>query len=424
MNPTVDELQAALLTAAARTPGAVCMCLDGALGGRPGVVLSLSCEPWVSVPQSASIRALDEVSAALDSLRGPRGVLPAAYGWLSYDALRAPLRGPRTPAADPRPFGDQAPSGCLLRAGPSLHLDLDTGALTFPRRREDARSLERALKAALRRPAARAPLGFRSATDRDGHLANVRAVREAIRAGEVYLVNVARALHADAADGDAVASRVALAGAPYAAVLHAPGALVGGMSMELALAWDRPAGVARTRPIKGTRPRHALPAEDARLAEALQRDPKERAENVMAVDVHRNDLGRVASPGGVTVPALCAVESHQYVHHLVSTVEARVPLETSARALLGALLPVGSVTGAPKLAAMDTIQALERERRGLYTGVYGCAFGDGSLALAVAIRTLVLDPGGLHYGVGGGIVWDSDPLREWDELGWKQRGVE
>ena len=92
--------------------------------------------------------------------------------------------------------------------------------------------------------------------------------------------------------------------------------------------------------------------------------------------------------------------------------------------MLSALLPVGSVTGAPKLAAMATIAALEAERRGLYTGVYGLVFADGRVELTVAIRTLVTDAAGAHYGVGGGIVWDSDPGREWDELLWKQRGVE
>jgi anthranilate/para-aminobenzoate synthase component I len=118
------------------------------------------------------------------------------------------------------------------------------------------------------------------------------------------------------------------------------------------------------------------------------------------------------------------VESHRYVHHLVSTVRAAVDPGLSARAMLSALLPVGSVTGAPKLAAMETIAALEVERRGLYTGVYGLVFADGRVELTVAIRTLVTDAAGAHYGVGGGIVWDSDPGREWDELRWKQRGVE
>jgi anthranilate/para-aminobenzoate synthase component I len=378
----------------------------------------------VTVAQAGTERALGVFCAALDSLAGGApGAVPVAYGWLSYDALRAPHRGPRTPRQDGRPWGDGVPAACLLRAGPTLALDLASGALTLPPERAAAEALTGALFEALGRPAVRGTLTFQSATDRAAHTAGVQALRTAIRDGEVYLVNLARALHAGACDGDAVAARVAASGAPYAMVLHAPEGLLGGMSMELALRWEREAGRAVTRPIKGTRPRHPDPAQDARLAEALLGDPKERAENVMAVDVHRNDLGRVASVAGVTVPSLCAVETHRYVHHLVSTVEARLPSRLSAMELLGAVLPVGSVTGAPKLAAMDAIARLERERRGVYTGVHGAVFGDGSLELAVAIRTLVRDALGLHYGVGGGIVWDSDPAREWDELGWKARGL-
>jgi para-aminobenzoate synthetase component 1 len=120
---------------------------------------------------------------------------------------------------------------------------------------------------------------------------------------------------------------------------------------------------------------------------------------------------------------LCAVEPHRFVHHLVSTVEATVDGATPAREVLRAMLPVGSVTGAPKLAAMAHIARFERERRGLYTGVYGVVTG-ARVRLAVAIRTLVRDAAGLHYGAGGGIVWDSDPDREWDELVWKQRAAE
>lgn len=194
--------------------------------------------------------------------------------------------------------------------------------------------------------------------------------------------------------------------------------------MELALAWDRATGIATSRPIKGTRPRREDPDDDRREAEALAADPKERAENAMAIDVHRNDLGRVAEIGGVTVPARFESEPHRHVHHLVSTVRARVPGETPARDVLRAVLPVGSVTGAPQSSPRwSTSNASGDPAAPCTRGVYGAVFETGSVQLAVAIRTLVRDAAGCHYGVGGGIVWDSDPEREWQELAWKQRAL-
>jgi anthranilate/para-aminobenzoate synthase component I len=141
----------------------------------------------------------------------------------------------------------------------------------------------------------------------------------------------------------------------------------------------------------------------------------------MAVDVHRNDLGRIAEVGSVSVASLCAVEPHPFVHHLVSTIRARARQDVTAKDVLEAMLPVGSVTGAPKRAAMQWIARIEPERRGLYTGAYGVIEPDGSLDLAVAIRTIVADERRANYGSGGGIVMDSDPAHEWAELAWKER---
>ncbi|MDB4929753.1 MAG: pabB [Myxococcaceae bacterium] len=359
--------------------------------------------PLLTVPFDRPAGALDALADALDALHfslppGGDAHAPVALLWATYDAAwhgASPV-----PIDDRRPAGDRCPSVYLARVGPSL------GAPPEPEAT----------------PSALPP--FASATDRTAHTAMVESVRASIRDGDVYLVNVTRMIHRPAMPAVDVALRVRRADAPRSMVVHAGEVRIAAMSMELALSWDRRAGVALSRPIKGTRPRHADPAEDAREAEALRVDEKERAENAMAVDVHRNDLGRVAVRGGVTVPVLWGVESHRYVHHLVSTVRAEVDPGLSARAMLSSMLPVGSVTGAPKLAAMATIAALEAERRGLYTGVYGAVFADGRVELSVAIRTLVTDAAGTHYGVGGGIVWDSDPAREWEELLWKQRGVE
>lgn len=397
--PTVtDRPTLAAWLRASRTPREALVRIDDRAW-----VLSLS-DPLLCVPYDRPDGALDALADALDALHaslapGGDANTPVALLWATYDACwhAASAR----PVTDHRPAGDRCPSVFLARV---QGLADEPGGPVTP---------------------VEAPLPpFTSATDRAAHTAMVEAVRSRIRDGEVYLVNVARMIHRESMSDEAVAARMHRADATRAMLVHAGGVRVAAMSMELALSWDRRAGVALSRPIKGTRPRRADPVDDAREAEALRLDEKERAENAMAVDVHRNDLGRVALPGGVTVPILCGVEPHRYVHHLVSTVRAELDPGLSARAMLSAMLPLGSVTGAPKLAAMETIAALEAERRGLYTGVYGLVFADGRVELTVAIRTLVTDAAGAHYGVGGGIVWDSDPDREWDELLWKQRGVE
>lgn len=393
---------------AANTPGAAFMQLDAREGGARLAVLATEPHAMVHRAYDDHDGALDAFGDALDAMRashtGPVGALPVAFGCVTYDAAAHALA--RHPRRDARPFADRCPSVWLARYERVRALELSPEPARF-----DAR--------------ASTPLGpFESATDRDAHTANVEAVRASIRDGEVYLVNLARTLQGPAArDPVALSARVLASSARYGAVMHAGEALIGGMSMELALAWDRARGLATSRPIKGTRPRRDDPDEDLREALALAADPKERAENAMAVDVHRNDLGRVAEIGGVTVPARFESEPHRHVHHLVSTVRARIPGATPARDVLRAVLPVGSVTGAPKLAAMAHIARLERTRRGLYTGVYGAVYADGSVQFAVAIRTLVSDAAGCHYGVGGGIVWDSDPGREWLELLWKQRAL-
>ncbi|MFO0609599.1 MAG: anthranilate synthase component I family protein [Polyangiales bacterium] len=406
---------ARLAFAAAATPGASFARLD-----PHHAVLAVGPAALVCVPFDRPDGALDALGDALDALSLDDGA--AALCALSYDAA---WRGASPwPVRDERPPGDRFPAAWLARYEATATLDLATGALTRAGSPAGLRALDDALARADTAPPA-ARWRFTSATDRAAHRDGVERVREAIRDGEVYLVNLARVLHAEAPpDVDrAVAARVLASEARYGALLRAGDALAGAMSMELALDWDRGLHRAVTRPIKGTRPRRDDPADDAREADALARDPKERAENAMAVDVHRNDLGRVAATGSVTVPALCAVEPHRFVHHLASTVEARVDGATLAREVLRAMLPVGSVTGAPKLAAMAHVARFERERRGLYTGVYGAVTGR-RLRLAVAIRTLVRDAAGLHYGAGGGIVWDSDPDREWEELVWKQRAAE
>jgi len=178
-----------------------------------------------------------------------------------------------------------------------------------------------------------------------------------------------------------------------------------------------------TRPIKGTRPRGDGRARDAALAAELEADAKERAEHVMIVDLERNDLGRVAAIGSVTVQAYARVESHPTVHHLVSSVAGRVRPDVGLAQLLRATFPGGSITGAPKRRAMQIIDELEPAARGPYTGATGWLGAAGDLDLAVAIRTALVSGGRLSLSIGGGIVADSTPEGEYEETLVKARGM-
>ncbi|WP_336642882.1 anthranilate synthase component I family protein [Microbacterium sp. MMO-113] len=180
-------------------------------------------------------------------------------------------------------------------------------------------------------------------------------------------------------------------------------------------------GVIRTRPIKGTRPRGADAATDAALAAELAADPKERAENVMIVDLMRNDLSRVCVPGSIRVEGLWEVESYPAVHQLVSTVSGTAAEGTTVGALLEAAFPAGSMTGAPKLSAMTQLHELEGGPRDIYAGCFGYIGVDGALDLAMVIRSIVVDEEAAFVGAGGGITWGSVPAAEAREVATKAR---
>jgi para-aminobenzoate synthetase component 1 len=247
---------------------------------------------------------------------------------------------------------------------------------------------------------------WESSLDRDAYCKGVVAIREAIAAGDVYEVNLCRVLSALApVDADVVALGGLLRvenPSTYGAVVRVPGVQLASASPELFLRRD--GAVVESRPIKGT-------AASGSLFSA-----KDRAENVMIVDLVRNDLGRVCEYGSVEVPALCALEQHPGLDHLVSTVRGRLREDVGCADLLDAAFPPGSVTGAPKLAALDTIRNLEPVHRGPYCGTVGWVDADRRCAeLNVAIRTFWLDDGRLHFGTGGAITWDSTPEGEWAE---------
>lgn len=181
-------------------------------------------------------------------------------------------------------------------------------------------------------------------------------------------------------------------------------------------------GRIRTRPIKGTRPRGADPASDAALAAELDASPKERAENVMIVDLMRNDLSRVCEPGSIRVEGLWEVESYPAVHQLVSTVSGRAVDGLTVRELWNAAFPAGSMTGAPKLSAMTILHGLESGApRGVYSGCFGYVGVDGAVDLAMVIRSILIDGDRAVVGAGGGITWGSDPADEVDEVATKAR---
>lgn len=266
-------------------------------------------------------------------------------------------------------------------------------------------------------PFAAPDLVLGSRHDRAAYLGLIAEAQEQIAAGETYEVCLTNMLHADAAPGDIdpLAAYRALRAenpAPFGAFVRIGGVSVLSTSPERFLRIDAD-GAVESSPIKGTRPRGAAPEEDARIRDELATAEKDRAENLMIVDLVRHDLGRTAVPGSVRADELFRVETYARAHQLVSTV--RSQLATSAVACVRAAFPPGSMTGAPKRRTMTIIDRLEGGARGVYSGAIGTFSLDGAVDLSVVIRTLVLHDGGLDYGVGGAIVALSDADDEYAE---------
>jgi anthranilate synthase component 1 len=258
---------------------------------------------------------------------------------------------------------------------------------------------------------------------RDGYIHAVEVAKDAIASGEAIQVVLARRqtfdLPADPATGQAL-DGIALYRAlrrvnpsPYLFFVRTPSFEVVGASPELLLQVE--GDKLTTHPIAGTRPRGATDADDRILSEQLQRDPKERAEHIMLVDLGRNDLGRVSRAGTVTVSKYMEVERYSHVLHLVSHVEGRLKPELDALDALRAVFPAGTLSGAPKVRAMQLIAAAEGERRGLYGGAVGYLGYDGNLDTAITIRSAVLREGQAHVHTGAGIVAGSVPEKEFEE---------
>lgn len=240
-------------------------------------------------------------------------------------------------------------------------------------------------------------------------------IQRYIREGDCYQVNYAQRFRAGFSGSTWAAYRAlrAMNPAPYGAYLNLPFGQVLSSSPEQFFGLRD--GQVVTRPIKGTRPRLGDAAADARSRDALAASAKDRAENLMIVDLLRNDLGRVCRPGSIRVPQLFTVESFATVHHLVSTVSGELDAGRDALDLLQAGFPGGSITGAPKLRAMQIIDELEPVARGVYCGAIGWIGVDGNMDSNIAIRTLIVQDGEVRYWAGGGIVADSDVAAEYQE---------
>jgi len=247
------------------------------------------------------------------------------------------------------------------------------------------------------------------------YLQAFRRIQHYIREGDCYQVNLAQRIAANCHGNPWVAYETLrhINPAPFSAFLNYPKAQVLSSSPERFL--QCVGGEVETKPIKGTRPRSPNPEEDMYSLQALRESLKDRAENLMIVDLLRNDLGKHCVPGSVHVPVLFDVESFTTVHHLVSTVRGRLDPAHHALDLLRDCFPGGSITGAPKIRAMEIIEELEPNRRGVYCGSIAYIGFDGNMDSNITIRTLVHSDGSIRFWAGGGIVADSDPESEYQE---------
>jgi para-aminobenzoate synthetase/4-amino-4-deoxychorismate lyase len=388
------------------------------VGGWAGAsALAGSAPVRVAQPGEDPFALLDALPAVPDD--APGGFVGGGwFGVLGYGL------GRRLEALGAPPYGraaERLPEALLGFYDHLLRRDRD-GAWWFEALWTDARApalqarleeLRARVSAGVPGPAAVRTAPWRAAPGPGGHARVVQACRERIAAGDLFQANLALRLRSRLEDGEAAdlfARGVAALAPDRAAWLSGDdGAAVASLSPELFV--TRQGDVVRSAPIKGTRPR---PADDPAAARALRDElaasAKDHAENVMIVDLVRNDLGRVCSPGTVCVTALAEVRPHAGVWHLVSEVVGRRRPGVGDGALTAAMFPPGSVTGAPKIAAMDTISALESAPRQAFCGAIGFASPAAGLELSVTIRTFELAPGGaLWLDVGGGVVADSDP---------------
>jgi anthranilate synthase component 1 len=365
-----------------------------------------------------------------------------AIGYFGYDVVRTIERLPSPP-----PRGVDAPDALFVFSRSLLILDNlrglgrivvavavdSTSDVQLRAAYDQAQSEIEVLVERLRAPSplrslaladAASPAVGRSTYEKSKFVADVERIREYIFAGDCFQVLLARRIVVphDFESADLYRALRALNPSPYMYHLQLDGVELVGSSPELLVRVAD--GRVTVRPIAGTRPRGETPAEDARLTAELLADEKERAEHVMLVDLGRNDVGRIARYGSVKVSDFMTVEKYSHVLHIVSQVEGDLREGCSALDAYRATFPAGTMTGAPKVRAMEIIDELEPERRGPYAGAVGyIAIGDERMDLAITIRTCVIAGGKASIQVGAGIVADSVPEREWDETENKARAL-
>jgi len=385
----------------------------------PGGSRSCATDPFVLLRQCLG-PPLERPGGWPSGLPFPGGAL----GYLGYGLAR---RLERLPASGPDPLGlPQLAVGIY-----DLALVVDHGeqrswlvgrSSAAPQTRDLLRRLAHGQIPHTPRPF-RVEGPVRSNMDAAAYARHFARIQEWIQCGDCYQVNLARRFSVAAIGHPWPAYQALrrLSPAPFSAYLNTPYGSLLSSSPERFL---RVVGNSvETHPIKGTRPRGRSPEEDRRVATELAESPKDRAENLMIVDLLRNDLGRTCAPGSIRVPRLFEVESYAGVHHLVSTVTGQLAPGADALDLLRGCFPGGSVTGAPKIRAMQIIDALEGEPRGPYCGCAVYLGFDGGLDSSILIRTLVQARGELRFWAGGGIVADSSCAAEWREIAVKARAM-
>ncbi len=354
-----------------------------------------------------------------------------AVGYFGYDLAHHVERLPRT-TLDDAPVPDMI-VGLYDWVLAHEHASGRTWAIASPVGPGGAARAEERLEKVHRRVAlsggrdASAPAGPMPAREsnftRGEYTAGVQRAKEYIAAGDIYQVNLSQrfAVPLGITPWDLYCRLREVSPVPYAAFLDLGDFAVVSASPELFL---RKEGLlVETRPIKGTRPRGRTPLEDRQLADELVSSEKDRAENVMIVDLLRNDLGKVCTVGSVRVPELYSLESYATVHHLVSSVVGELGEGHDAVSLLKACFPGGSITGCPKIRSMEIIDELEPTRRGVYCGIIGFVGFNGNMDTSIVIRTVVAKDGRAYFQVGGAIVADSDPEGEYEETLDKARAV-
>ena len=387
---------------------------------RPSLITIENVDTGETMSDSRDL--LDSIRALLSEVEAVPDVPPfssGVVGYLGYDVVR---RFERLPSPPPDPEG--LPDSVLLVPTEIIVVDHQAGVTDVLVHGSGGEARLAAIRAQLEKPRAEQPeapasdetAALHARTPRPDFEAGVEAILEHIRAGDIFQGVLSQRFEA-AFDSDPLDLYRVLREtnpSPYMYFLKlGPDHAVLGSSPEVLVSLEGTRAI--TRPLAGTRPRGDSPERDEAHASELLSDPKERAEHVMLVDLARNDLGRVCEYGSVQVTRQFEIERHARVMHIVSEVEGRLRSEHDALDLFRATFPAGTVTGAPKIRAMEIINSLEPVRRGLYGGAIGYIDPAGRMDLCLAIRTLVVHQGRVLLQAGAGVVADSDPAREYEE---------